>query len=78
MTYSTTWNVKSSFGTAPDYDPEAREQAAHARMPDIYADRPANDETQPDVQEQSSAEIDRSIGFNPYDTGVLQYKKPQG
>lgn len=47
-------------------------------MPDIYAEASPIDRSDDDPADDSSAEkgeqIDKSAGFNPYDTGAL-YKK---
>ncbi len=77
MTYSTTWNVESSYCMDLNSRPEAQEPDVQAQMPEIVASTPPGSETQPGLIEESPEEIDRSAGFDPYDTGVLQYKKIQ-
>ena len=46
-------------------------------MPDIYAEKRAVEETSVEVapSDVEPPGIDRSRGFNPYDTGVFLYKK---
>ncbi len=43
-------------------------------MPDIYADSDVVTEPDLKILQQPSADGDKSVGFNPYDTGVLQKK----
>ena len=43
-------------------------------MPDIYADELANTVPFIKVIDLSSPDIDKSTGFNPYDTAVLRKK----
>ena len=43
-------------------------------MPDIYADRHVATEPDPENPDQSLSDIDKSAGFNPYDTAVLRKK----
>ncbi len=43
-------------------------------MPDIYADKPANTVPLLRVIDLSSPDIDKSTGFNPYDTAILREK----
>ena len=43
-------------------------------MPDIYADELADTVPLLRVIDQSSPDIDKSTGFNPYDTAVLRKK----
>jgi hypothetical protein len=47
-------------------------------MPDIYANVGVTKNAAAKVISQSLPNIDKSVGFNPYDTGVLQTKKIQG
>ncbi len=43
-------------------------------MPDIYADEQVATVSDLKVLGPSSADTDKSVGFNPYDTAVLQQK----
>jgi hypothetical protein len=45
-----------------------------ALMPDIYAVEPATSKPGPKILDPSSPDIDKSTGFNPYDTAVLRKK----
>ncbi len=60
-----------------DNNPKSLESTVQPRMPDIYSSTALERETQPELINESRTEIDRSAGFDPYDTGVLQYKKNQ-
>ena len=74
MTYSTTWDVETSFSTDLNDSAEAQQPDTRAPMPNIYAGSPTSE---PQLVKQSLTSIDRSDGFDPYDTGVLQYNKFQ-
>ena len=78
MTYSTAYDIESSFDVQNTDLGETDHSATSAAMPDIYAD--AKKEKTPDLQvvDHSSPDIDSSAGFNPYDTGVLQQNKIEG
>ena len=74
MTYSTAWNVETSFSTDLNETAEAQKPDTGAPMPNIYAGSPTSE---PQPIERSPTSIDRSNGFDPYDTGVFQYNKFQ-
>jgi len=46
----------------------------HLVMPDIYADEHVATVPHLKVIDLTSPDIDKSIGFNPYDTAVLRKK----
>ena len=78
MTYSTAWDVESSFNMELPGNSDARAPAQSSVMPDIYAKAATVNKPEPKVVAQSLPNIDKSIGFNPYDTGVLQQQKIKG
>ena len=61
--------------------PVVDDQSSHAvsvdevSMPDIYADEHVPTVNDIKIIDLSSPDIDKSAGFNPYDTAVLQKKK---
>jgi len=77
MTYSTARKVESSLDMkiSAHRDPSKPENTAV--MPDIYANASTAKKTKPVVVSQPLSNIDKSAGFNPYDTGVLQQQKKQ-
>jgi hypothetical protein len=75
MTYSTAYNNESSFGAPVSDLGETDRSATKVVMPDIYADSKPATKPDPRVADQSSPDTDSSMGFNPYDTGVLQQNK---
>lgn len=67
MTYDTTCDVESSSGI--------KVSARNEVSSDIYANATVTKKPEPKIADQSLPNIDKAIGFNPYDTGVLQQQK---
>jgi hypothetical protein len=74
MADSSVWDVESSFNVELPDASSVRGSSASAEMPDIYASEYVAKKTDPEIVDQSLPNIDKFVGFNPYDTGVLQKK----
>lgn len=78
MTYSDDWQVESSFGmSSPGSKDQKKCMSGKAPMPDNCAAPPAVKKAKPEKQivDQSLPNIDKFVGFNPYDTGEFQNKR---
>ena len=74
MTYSSSWDLESSFNMElPDASSIGRSSGS-VEMPDIYANEYVEKKADPEIVDQSLPNVDKFVGFNPYDTGVLQNK----
>jgi hypothetical protein len=67
-------DVDAPFGTESPDPPGGKKQLAKAPMPDIYDRVAVTGNPDPEVREHSLPNIDKYVGFDPYDTGVLQKK----
>ena len=65
--------IETSFDA--EVPPDSQEPGRNVLMPDIYADEHVDTEPDLEILDQSSPDVDKSSGFNPYDTAVLK-KKP--
>ena len=77
MTYSDDWQVESSFDMdSPSSKDQKKRMSEKAPKPDSGTARPtvkkARAETK--IVDQSLPNIDKFVGFNPYDTGEFQNK----
>lgn len=78
MACKTALKTESSFGK------ELPEPCSPARtkeivvMPDIYTHDHETKKPDPAIVDQSLPHIDKFVGFNPYDTGIMQKKLPDG
>lgn len=68
------YSVEVTFDSGVPGRLDTHDSRKNVLMPDIYVD--GHDVTEPDLKilDQSSTPEDKSEGFNPYDTGVLQKK----
>ena len=74
MACKTALKIESSFGKdLPEACSPARPKEI-AVMPDIYAHNHETKKTDPAIVDQSLPHIDKFVGFNPYDTGIMQKK----
>lgn len=74
MACKTAWETESSVGQElpePYGPPRPKEIAV---LPDIHLAGHVAKKGDPAVVDQSLPHIDRFVGFNPYDTGILQKK----
>ena len=78
MTYSTARKVESSFDMKISAHRDTSKPENTAVMPDIYGNACKAKKANPVVVSRSSPNTDKSDGFDPYDTGVLQQQKIQG
>ena len=74
MTNNSTWDVESSFNMELPDASSVRRSSGSAEMPDIYASEYVAKKAEPEIVDQSLPNVDKFVGFNPYDTGVLQKK----
>lgn len=78
MACKTALKIESSFGKElPEPRSPARPKEI-AVMPDIYTHDHETKKPDPAIVDQSLPHIDKFVGFNPYDTGIMQKKLSDG
>jgi hypothetical protein len=78
MTYNTAWKVESAFSTALPGLGEVQNPVQSILTSDIYSRAPEVKKSKPTIVDPSLPNIDKTIGFDPYDTGILQQQKIKG
>jgi len=79
MSSDSAWDVDALYGMEPPAPVSQKKPAVQAPMPDIYESAPVTEKHTAekhtaDVVDPSLPNIDKFVGFNPYDTGILQKK----
>lgn len=74
MTSNKEWDVELSIGMELPRPGNSERRSKKVVMPDIYASEYLAKEAEPETADQSLPDIGKSVGFNPYDTGVLRKK----
>ena len=75
MTYSTARDVESSFNRELPGSSDIPKPERNVVMPDIYANAAEVKKPEPKTVDQPLPNVDKTIGFDPYDTGILQQQK---
>lgn len=68
------WEIEASFDNELPTDGNRKGPIESSIVPGVDPNAPVAKMAVPSIIDQSSPTVDRFVGFNPYDTAVLQNK----